>query len=89
MVTIQQEGKIVFDMLAYEGAEGYGYRQGLLALLDKVVVAKLGAVAHALDNELYETEDTLNSKFGTEEKFIQWYEFEKSLPNSKYFKGLI
>ncbi len=80
-ISTEEEGRIVWGMLIYERGEGVGFYNALKLFIKKDKLRELGNIAYNLD-EVWS--DNILPK--TEDQFILWFEFEKSLIDSKYFK---
>jgi len=87
MLTIELEAKVVWGLLRHDYGEGVGFRWGVQLFVPSDELKELYAVAQYLDDEWNSYTEEDNYRFGSEEVFVQWYEFEKSLPDSPYFKG--
>jgi len=87
MLTIEQEGRIVWGMLRHDYGEGVGFGLALRIFISDEKLKELHAVYYYLEEEFSSSKEEDNYRFGSEDIFTQWYEFEKSLPDSPYFKG--
>ena len=85
-ITIKQEGHIVWGMLRHEYGEGVGFSYGLRIFIHQEKIYELGNIAYNLEDEWSSCKPENNYRFGEESLFVQWYEFEKSLPDSPWFK---
>ena len=86
MLTIEKEAEIVWGMLTNEYGEGVGFMRGISLFVNKEKRRELGNIAYNLDEDFHSLNPENNYKFGDVSVFKTWYEFEKSLPDSPYFK---
>ena len=85
-LDIETEARIVFGMLRHDYGEGVGFSFALDLFIPIKKKYELGNIAYNLEDEWSSCKPEDNYRFGEERLFVQWYEFEKSLPDSPYFK---